>query len=1538
MHSTPLDSNAVYVTNYGEIVYDSATPDLLRFVDYSSRVDIISFKSQFTNYSGTQQPTFTLQMYEADDESGPWLKSEISSNSSAIFLTNSKKYIKIELEIFSEEEDVEALGLLLFINVLIHEPTVPVLSDSSRTILSRFPTWTALYEDSLDSATPELATPASTGAKFVNSLIGEYLDSFNTELDLNSINSYISTADEDAIDWLYITYNAPAAGIDILGDSVPLARSSSLENFYSSKKTDYIYYHNLADNQIITLRKFDNLTIDGSLVVQQPILFFNIFDEFGARVGLKRLFLENNENYKNRILDVYQNIPSVDADSIKKTLRRELDIWRAYGSTPDSNYLGATPEILEIEDIESSTPYFSFSGVPEKEFINFVKSINENYPSNFGYINWEEGIWDYAGLNYEGINTVPFKYDVATPVMDYFQPGVGDFSDVKVFVNNDSFSTVSFEGYFKADGFKVSSYEDVYAPIKILYEYYGNYGITIPDPDANNPDSSSPDSNGGVSLVYELHLKSHNQYATPSIFYKNFSYLDREDFIVKNYFSQNSPASPEFNYIPVFNSDGLTDPNFGFLEKTFGYEYENTDSTPRNQSIFIEDVNTVKIINKAQWDAQSQNYTNASNANYRVSFNEHQSGYTVNPPFATEISIASPNINYINANFKIGSTVYGTKQVFGNSNIIQSEIVINKDNDISSMDDEIISVQELKNSLVYPIGSTPQNIYVNNIKVDPSPLYKIASSTEVVQDPSYGGRSLDPYTNAEYFIPSSPNIVIESYNGTDISGPPDSSAYFESSTINYSSNIETLVVTTGLSATPYYPFKKPVWSMIGDDEAKSTPMIFGYLDRFGNAYEENEQMENSGRSPNPTNVDSFVGKYNLTGESFGITSQQAIDSEYLLTNINPVSLNENVVLTSSKNSVASNTYSPDTLIDVITEEFNSSIMNFTYSPISVDARPSGVFENKSINIFDVKQPDLSVGWLYLPSEDYYVYAKPILEIYNGRFFEIDIQEVPSQGAPILITSYNEDATVEYREAFFNDSSTPGNITFYNEETVVGSDDLALYLSYENVSDIYIQDSFSGSVLVQSPLNPEFWIWTLIDEDGNYILNLEDTGTYYISTLNYIQSGEDFYYLVSNRFQILDSVTHQSQIVPGREYVIRYKVSNAFYAERNDKKIYLSSTPSLNSEYHIVYESSKYLESTPSGLSLSSLDNPIDEGYIYVSDTEYQFDTASVWVSPQKISNNEDDIIYVSIISYDINGNPKPYQTFRVFGENLMPEDEYITTNNNGFAKTSAKFDGEVNSTIITLNIQGVSYPNPNADRNSSSGSFFQQFEIDLVKNSEFNYKLKAVADRINVRANAIDDIYIKGYIRQGANSPATPPIIYWRKARTAYEALVESDYSIDSSTPGRYGLSGTVEPDEYGNFIIGPFYSQDRTDPGLWFVAVDTEMSSTPSANPVTIYGDIVYWFENYDNIHYSNEPVPLPRFYTTLPLSGTEIVLEGKFTYTHHDQEYDATPAATPEIGWTPPRWFPISRYEQYQMGLLGSTPNFVSTFDNMNNDYEDS
>ena len=65
-------------------------------------------------------------------------------------------------------------------------------------------------------------------------------------------------------------------------------------------------------------------------------------------------------------------------------------------------------------------------------------------------------------------------------------------------------------------------------------------------------------------------------------------------------------------------------------------------------------------------------------------------------------------------------------------------------------------------------------------------------------------------------------------------------------------------------------------------------------------------------------------------------------------------------------------------------------------------------------------------------------------------------------------------------------------------------------------------------------------------------------------------------------------------------------------------------------------------------------------------------------------------------------------------------------------------------------------------------------------------------------------------------------------------------------------------------------------------------------------------------------------------------IIENPAFKYNHYDMNYSGESSAT--INWNPPKWVPINYYEQYQMGLLGSTPNTVSTYVNIVNDYEES
>ncbi len=1470
-------------------------------------------------------------------------------DSNSIFLNNAKQYVKIELEIFSELQDgISEMGLLLYFEIAIHEASSPIISDSARNITRKFPSWTQIYEDSVERATPELATPVSNAGKFINALVGEYLDDFTNLVDEHNLNAFIGSADEDMIDWIYVSYAVPASTLSVFGDDVQLAKAPSLEAFYNYRKTDYVYYHNLVDSQIITLRKFEELSINGQTLEQVPAMLFNIFDEFGAQVNLKRLYLEDNERFKQRILDVYANPPGVGTEAYKLTLRRELDIWKAYGATPESDYLGATPEIIEISDIENSTPYFTFSGNPQEKFVQFVRYINETYPSNLGYVQWDQGIWDYAGLNGEGVGRIPAIYDVATPLSNLFQPGVGDFRDAKLLMPNEipESATTSFTGRFKANGFNLDHYEDIYGPINVGYQYRGSYTATIPDSDVNNPNSATP-FNGGVALVYEIVMPAHTGYATPATYYANMSYEDRDDFFVYNYYSQTSAASPEYNYINIVNSDNLTNTNLFFREKTYDYVYVNYAATPANNSIDISKASSIAVVNKVEWNPVTQSYVPFHTGQYRVGFNQDTRGYLSSPTVGQSWSLATPNINYLNANLKIGSTVYGNKSITGYTDPVISSAIINDNNDFSKTKDYPIFTSDVKQGVIFPVGSTPSNLILDNVKITPYPLYNTVQTQEV-RDPEYGGLGYNLLDNSNYYIPSSPNIIIKSY-ATEQDAETNAytyTDYFESATFNYSSPPKLIVLSTGLSSTPYYPFKSAIWTDISDSELYSTPMIKGFIDHLGNVYRENELIEDSGRSIDSKIKDSFLSSYFINRETFGLDSSEK--DEYFITHISAVSDTDSVLINSNKSEVIPSQNIPVGIVipftqssSYIEELYDVNSNNYYYSEIQVYAEKIGEIQNNISSVLDKQNPELHTGWLYLPEEDYYVYADPKTDSFNGILFNAELSDVPRQGAPILVEVIESGSTLQYTEMIYPDTATPGKPVFRNVENIYAANDSALYLSAANVNNIIINDSYTGKSLVEYPIQPGFYIWVLTDDDGNYIWDLFLDEGYYVINESYSLTG--------NKLEVFSSTTGLSILVPGRLYEVTYDLSNIFYVDKNEydssnddyfAKIYFSSTPDATASYYVTYESAVNEFSTPTGVSLSSVGLPISKGFVYISDTEYSFGTAEVTISPSYISDNSDDFVYLNIISYDENGNFKPNQTFYIDSTILTPESAFITTNDYGLATTKIRYTGPVPATATEalINVQGLQYSSstPQININSSASPYYESITISVnISNYSSTGSLKATAARGVIKADVISENLIRGYINHSTVPDATP-VVYWRKARTVYSAFEDVNYSMSSATPGRTGEAGMVYLDSSGEFQIGPFYAQDRSEAGYWFVAVESDLSVTPSATPTTTVGDIAYWYESYDNLSYDTELVPLPNIYNDLIQENSKIIETPAFKFNHYDMDHLENAPAT--VNWNPPKWLPLSYYDQYQMGLLGSTPNIVSTYSNIVNDYEES
>lgn len=198
---------------------------------------------------------------------------------------------------------------------------------------------------------------------------------------------------------------------------------------------------------------------------------------------------------------------------------------------------------------------------------------------------------------------------------------------------------------------------------------------------------------------------------------------------------------------------------------------------------------------------------------------------------------------------------------------------------------------------------------------------------------------------------------------------------------------------------------------------------------------------------------------------------------------------------------------------------DSSISSSEQTYVNVNAKRTNLNESSYLT-------GLNTGWLYLDQDQHYIYANPVTQNHNGKFFNIELTSIPRFGAPIIVNVASDSATpaVQYRNLIFTDSATPGKASFYNTENVLGNSGNSLYLAYENISKISVKDLYTGKTLY----------------------NNLNTAT-----------------------NVISPFSEATPSIQGREYEVVYYVNNAFYV---DKDVYSSAKDS--------YVANLYLSSTP----------------------------------------------------------------------------------------------------------------------------------------------------------------------------------------------------------------------------------------------------------------------------------------------------------------------------------------------------------------------
>jgi len=1372
----------------------------------------------------------------------------VQQDNTVLFLTDIQRYIRFEV-IFDFESSLDEVNFLLLLQVQIDEIVNPIITDHARNVLSKFPSWTKIYSDSLEKATPSMALPDTVAGKVVNALLGEDLDQAEMLLSKIDLDSHIGTADKNQIAWIYVCTSVRPGFIKIVADGVELSRVDSYYDLLNLRFKDYTFYYDFVNQTVYTIRPFANMYADAVELEQIVVQNYNSFDELGAKVGLQRLYLESNSNFKARIIDVYKNPPSTDVNGLKLTLRRELDIWRAYGSTPIHSYIGATPEILEISDLQSSTPYADEEGNPTSSFYNFVEDINKRFPSNYGYAKWEESYWDYAGTKQEGVSSIPQITDVATIDSQYYQAGIGDFDDAKILLEKLDNSINTFSFGLKLSGLKSTTTELVYEPLKVAYDTYIKYTELYPD-------------NQYATVNYDvyLNLAAHGRFAKPSTFKANITN------IVKNNYDSTHTASPEYVVQDVFNSSRLTESNLRFLDTVVATPYFNTINPSATESYSVSQIplyvvnsatvnfnyskNAAGTIGDYAWirfaDATPSKYASSTSA--RLEKNSVKTS-----PAQTKLTVSSKIYDPLKIR-SVNSTKVRSSE-FGNT--------LNDSSYYSQTADVNINVAQAIRNILLPFRSTPNTVHIDAVAPD---IYEndLSSSPNI----GIGGVALNRQDGFRYLIPASPNIETQYIvSGSTVNG------YLTNVSFNYNATPNYINVKT--KSTTQYPFVYKVWEKATADYDGDISFVLSKDGVIQSTPDDNYDV-----ILNKTT--DLVGSYSFKRSKFGLSAFESSEN-FKVTSVDIVN-NNNLVDIWQETSF-------DAVGDLNLNYFDSASGIYTLKDINIKAAYTDEV-NKYIN------PSMRSGWYYQNNEERYIYVNEKVEYKNftaGSTSDyIILDQTVTSGAPVIV---NVNSSTPYQRVSFFDEATPSDISYYNYEYIQPKDAYTLYLAYENVFDVTIKDTVTGKTVFS---------------------NLSSS---------------------TNKISLV-SIPEQLPFVVGRTYRVNYRVANAYvvdnqFYDNNQEdyfsKIVLLSTPNGSFSATVSYEAEGYdKDITLNDISLNPLYSPLDGGYLFISHDTYTADSLELILSPKEILPDGIDYINLNIFSKDNNGNPKPYQTFFVSGSSISCEPAYVTTDKDGFGTCKITHNASARNIVSqsTISVQGLTYPSANAHSNSSSGSISSSvnFYIKPKLNPSSSKRLLSDTDKMIITADGYEKINIFGKTDPGSK-------IYWRKSRSVYQAL-RNNYSTNTATPDQSRISGIVTSDTNGQFQIGPFIAQQDATPGYWFVVTDTESASTPSATPVTIAGDIVYWYEKYDaKRSISRDKTYIPTANNTSDYLGYS---ENSF-FIADAITGDTIIDQSATVSWNIPSWYPIKRYSQYTLGILGSTPNIVSDYSKLHPDYEE-
>lgn len=1436
---TGMSDTAPGVTNSGYIKDG-------RFVDTSARIDVLTWEIEYDTINVAGSVSSTLSMFSADDPTlnypddwVPYHNNPISENN-PIYWAASARFVKFVLD-FTSTFDVASLPVDLYIRVAIDVPTMAPLYSQILRVVNKFPEWMDIRELNTDVSTPALATPNSLGGKVLNAIAGEWLDSISRDLNYVQLQRFISSVDTSQVAWVYRATDIPNKVIKVFGDGTRLANAESLNEFYAAESDQDVYWWDENTDKLYTRKAYALLTINDIEYVQNLHQIWNWFDEHGLSVDLYRHRGESNSSFKGRILDVYRNKPGVGVEAFKLALRRELNLWLTYGATPDSDYVGATPTVLEILDIEQDDDYVQPDGMPTRRFEDLVHSLADKYPTTWGYFKWGEANWDTAGSDKKGYHILPFRYDAESLSDDQVHSGVGDKNDLYLYRPDAVTGPHEFDATFKLRG-RHRTYHVEYPEVKIDFDFYGK---------AERKFYTNPSRGFWINVVAHVYeMSAIDMYpSTPPItdthYYANIYITNTNDIDV----NMATPSISTFSSIhTLYLEDRYLSPQYDWMDANGNhlngatpYLIETVHFVPPSQLWYLIASDGFKI-GFGKYDPATDTYSDYPDPTWDIDM-WFSSLDTKEKP--SQIL----NTYGYNGTDKLISQLTDAPNVYVSSNDSHYDVgEWNSDHHpfVAHVNGVMPEVAEGAWTI-----DTPTIIWDNYLEPTPPKTY-VVKLTNIV-DGKYVGVSKDSSGNIEYI--DSQYIYV---NG--------SNAWVDGK-IELPEATTQLTFTVNAAAAPNYPASVPVWSLF---EMQQLVPVAGVVDQNG--------PWKNGKLPQSGNTNFNLQTVELERDDFAIPNT----NDYIVTWMG-VENNDPRVLTwldvnTIKPAVAdpgvalAEQYSPDAI-----EEFlNVDTGKYYYSPVVLKAR---------------LRPDLDAHWypqmhsgvFYDQNEEYYSYASAGTQTATVNDFVLP--SVARQGAPIIVAT-DQSTPKELRHVAFIDDNY--DLTLVNKETLKGNGTNYLYLAYEDVYSVSVEELETGL--------------TVSADSSTYTNALK---------LNQV-SNKDYTYEVS--YKVRYSFISQNDIVDS--------------GGNQKTKLTFDITPSQATPYVINWEESKFDPATPIDVPLNTFYTVYDEGFVFLSHNEYDIAKIEVRLDPGQIIADGHDYMFISLRSLDAHGNPKPnqildvtssYGTFDEFGSSVGS----ITTDNDGFATLTLSSEPNTVYGIGTLSILG--------------DAIDETIEFDILPVATPSNILLSIVEPDAIPADGLSAVVVHGRLEDNLNRPIPQAYIRYRRGRTLYEVFTAAhNYAVvgPDATPAATPIwpdAGSVTTDVDGKFILGPFVAATPNEPGYWFLATESwEATPILGATPTwRMVGDIVAWLEYPANTHGVNENNDLPRGLVNSkdPVDSIPNPYGNAWFPVTLDEAtpYDEGFSPTPPV-WKPPRWYAVDTNTQYNWGRYGGVYDFTT------------